>query len=299
MLQFLKHWWQRWATPRHHHHHHHHPWPGHPPGWPTPGQPDAMAQAPGWLLAWASRASPHHANQDCAGARLLPAATGQAPGLAVALADGVTLAAAGAVAARAVVDYWLAPPPLADDTLRSPWLAGAEAPVAAALRALTPEPGGATGAAAWLDAGGQGWCSRVGDCRVLRAYRQHGRWQVQPLLADQTLGLAHPQHFSDPEHPDAQQPAHFVGCDRLGEPEWVHLALGPQELLILASDGLHASLSAEHWHNRLNWHLDDLPLDAARLKELARDLVSTAHAQGSEDDITVLVVAQDQRGDTA
>ena len=275
--------------------------PARPPALPAPGTPAGAGAYGGWSLAWASRAGPHHLNQDCAGAHWLRTAAGR--GLALAVADGVTHGAAGDVAAAALVRHWLAGPAPGLD--RRTFLLAAEPAVAQALRQHTPEPGAATGAACWLDAHGRGWATRVGDCQVLRAGTDADpaasdtagagpRWQVQALLPDQTYAQVYPQ---GPGSADAEQPARMVGCANLGEPEWLGVDLAPGDVLLLASDGLHAVLSPADWSNLLHHHLGDAgPPRVARvagnavaaLQSLVNDLLQTALRRGSDDDITVL-----------
>ena len=215
--------------------------------------------------------------------------------MALAVADGVTHGAAGDVAALALVQHWLAGPVPGQGVQQ--FLLAAEPAVAAALRQHTPEPGAATGAACWLQADGTGWATRVGDCRLLRAVPPPAgggaaAWQVQPLLPDQTHALVYPALHLDATDADAaQQPARMVGCGSLGEPEWVQVALGPGDLLLLASDGLHAVLLPQDWATVLQRHLGaGTTAPAAALKALANDLLQTAVARGSDDDITVLAV---------
>lgn len=281
---------------------------------PPFGQAQAQLAVGRWCLAWASQASPHHANQDCAGACWLSGNGAPGPTLAVAVADGVTLAAEGAVAAHSLVGYWLGQALPTDTTARAAWLAAADDHVSQALREHTPEPGAATGAAAWLQADGCVWVTRVGDCRVLIARCERfgagqseqggptATWTVRSLFIDQTLGAAHPELFPDPSHPQAEQPAHFVGCQRLGAPETLALHVQPGELLLLASDGLHASLGGADWQRVLAAHLGEgasgqgeAPAPSpATLQCLCNDLIQTAQRLGSEDDITVLVVTPDR-----
>ncbi|MEK8026772.1 PP2C family protein-serine/threonine phosphatase [Pseudaquabacterium rugosum] len=265
---------------------------------PEPGGGQAMARGGPWAVAWASHAGPHHLNQDCAGAcwRTLPDGTG----LAAAVADGVTNGAAGDVAALALVQHWLQGP--RPPQRQRSFLGNADAAVAKALRKLTQEPGAATGAACWLQPDGSGWATRVGDCRLLRVVPPPAQdvpllppgWSVQPLLHDQTY--AHLRRSTGATQPlldddeDALQPAHMVGIGCLGEPEWVPLALAEGDLLLLASDGLHAVLSDADWHTVLARHLGSANPAAAALPALLHHLIQTAIERGSEDDITVLAI---------
>ena len=172
-------------------------------GWPRPGQPQATGCHAGWLFAWASQSSPNHANEDCAGAQRLRGFS--YAGLAVAVADGVTMAAAGAVASKSLVQFWLARRAPVGAGARTAWLSAADAHVAQALRAHTPDPGAATGAAAWLSADGTAWATRVGDCRVLRARYRSEQWGVVSEFEDQTLGILHPEMFLSVDNPQADQ----------------------------------------------------------------------------------------------
>jgi serine/threonine protein phosphatase PrpC len=109
------------------------------------------------------------------------------------------------------------------------------------------------------------------------------------------LGTSYPAHYPDAAHPDALQPAQFAGCGRLGEPEWQHLTLGAEELLMLVSDGLHASLGAADWSAALARKIPvGTRVTLADLQSLLYLLIQTAQRLGSEDDITGLVVAREQ-----
>lgn len=280
---------------------------------PPPGSAQAAARCGEWALAWASHTGPHHLNQDCAGACWRHASQGD--GLSAAVADGVTNGAAGDVAALALVRHWLQGP--RPPQRQRSFLGAAEDAVAGALRRLTSEPGAATGAACWLQPGGGGWATRVGDCRLLlvRAPATDGlpgEWGVEPLMPDQTYGNLWREAGCavPPDDDDAGQPARMVGVGSLGEPEWVPLALARGDLLLLASDGLHAALADGDWqavlHDRLGAATGPGATGAApqhRLQALADLLIQTAIQRGSEDDITVLAVMrcgpdqQDQQED--
>ncbi len=280
---------------------------------PAVGSTRASAAQGAWVLAWASRPSPLHSNQDCTGARWLPEpssrwAVAQHTGVALAVADGVTQGAAGDVAAQALVRHWLGAAHNLPEAERRAFLAQADTAVTQALSALGSQPGAATGAAAWLGPNGQGWASRVGDCRLLQAQPRTtadapadtpAAWQLHSCLPDQTYGQLYPEWFRPgqpaPLHPD--QPACMAGGGRLGEPESLALALAPCHMLVLCSDGLHSAVPLPQMADLLARHL---PPSAAgpqnhpqRLQQymqaVADDWLQTAADQGSEDDITALL----------
>jgi len=269
----------------------------------TPGLPQAAATQGDWVLAWASVASPHHTNQDCTAARWLAAPTpGSGAGVALAVADGVTQGAVGHVAALALVQHWLQAAPDLPQAQRRAFLAQADEAVTQAISQHGSQPGAATGAAVWLDGQGQGWATRVGDCRVLMGQPGALESPAQPLqacLPDQTYGLLYPEWFSPgvpaPLHPE--QPACMAGGGRLGEPESIALHVPPGGLLLLCSDGLHSAVPPVQLAQLLAQHLPPgpwLPQQSAALRIAAQvatdNLIHTAVAQGSEDDVTALLL---------
>lgn len=276
------------------------------------GAAQASGAVPGWGLAWASLASPHHGNQDCAGASWQHHHSGWA--VQAALADGVTNGAAGAQAAGGLVRHWLAGPPAgsaagtaagsmsgsvagAGSADWPSFLAAADAAVARAVAAVASQPGAATGAACWLQPDGRGWCTRIGDSRVLLAQAGCAGWRVQPLLPDQTYAAqwADLPRAQWPAAVDAEQPLCMAGVGRVGTPDLLPLALQPGQLLLLCSDGVHAALDSVALQALLQQRLPPpgqagAPSSAGLLLALANDLVQTAAMRGSDDDITALVL---------
>ncbi len=226
-------------------------------------------------------------------------------GLHIAVADGVTQGAVGDVAAQALVRHWLAGKAPGQTT--QDFLQAAEPAVAQAVLAASPHTGAATGAAAWLAADGSGAFTRVGDCRVLLLARSSSgnssgsgitaatnEWQCTPLARDQSFGHLYPDVVAQapPGALDPNQPAHMVGCQRLGTPEWLPLVLASGELLLLCSDGLHTLLSNAQIAAHFASHLPPgQAFTEVTLQCLANALVKEAQALGGEDDITALVVA--------
>ncbi len=230
-------------------------------------------------------------NQDCTGVRWCP--THQRLHLAV--ADGVTNGALGHVAAKAAVDHWLTLPhastsaALTHDGLM-PDLYSADEVVAQVLAEQTPELGAAVGAAVWAQADPvtkdmQVWATRVGDCRVLLLHFTEEGWHMEPVFADQTLSL-----------PNGDQPAHFVGVGRLGTPELKPLDLPADAVLVLCSDGIHATLTDEDWQTAFSQQFSerDTPITSDGLLRVAHTLLTTARTQ-NPDDASVLLVRHTSR----
>jgi len=246
-------------------------------------------QRGGWEIGWAQIVGKRHRLcEDSMGVAWSSTSAGvnthepAVQAITLTLADGVGGGARGEVASHALVQHCLGLPHPADGaTGPSPLLAGlglADAAVNKSLATLTTMPGAATLAAAWLDASGRGWISRVGDARLSIIQAATGRWQ--PLMADQSyanLGEAPPL----PEQLHA--PARMVGAGLMGTPELAPFNLCAGEVLMLSSDGLHEWLgdSAALFTQRMPDH---------RLGDLARRLVLLASENGSDDDISVLLV---------
>ena len=138
---------------------------------------------------------------------------------------------------------------------------------------------GATGVAALVCDGTAAIC-HVGDCRayLFRA------GELQTLTQDQTLARRMVELGTLTErqartHPSASQVTQALGRQYDIEPSRQTLALAPDDLLVLACDGLHA-------------HLDEAAVAAVLAKrpgEPASALVEAANAAGGSDNCTVVV----------
>lgn len=246
-------------------------------------------QRPGWEVGWAQIIGKRHRRcEDSLGvawvgvpAEVQPQESSE-EAITFALADGVGGGARGDVASHALVQHCLGlPHPAVGDSGPSFLLSGlglADSAVNKSLATLTTLPGAATLAAAWLDGSGRGWLSRVGDARLSVLEAATGGWQ--PLMADQSYAnLGEPPPLPEQLH----APARMVGAGLMGTPELVPFALRPGEVLMLSSDGLH------------EWLGDSSVLPAQRspcvpLADLARALALLARENGSDDDISALLV---------
>lgn len=290
-----------------------------PAATPPPVAPPAQAwqashtvQGP-WAVAagtWVGRRHAQHGLlcEDTAAWRITP---GGAAHLVV--ADGVSSGARGDVASAALAGHVLALEPAylmpADLSAASPTLGPGEsaqdalaqqvlasdAVVQAALAAASPgRSGAATFAAVWLDAQGQGWYSRVGDCRLYR-----WRWQRgvggRPALTltqasqDQTfVALGEPPPPGVPPY----NPARMVGNGCIGAPEVLALQLAAGDGLLLCSDGVHDVLSVEVLQRVVAHGLQR----GRPLQSVARLLARLARSSGSRDDIGIAMAVYQPGG---
>jgi protein phosphatase len=116
----------------------------------------------------------------------------------------------------------------------------------------------------------------VGDCRAYRI----AAGDVTQLTQDDTY-----RHLAEtpPSGSSPDDPARMVGNGAVGIPNLVEVALGDDEMLVLASDGVHKHVEPQQIMRVLGIGHAPLTRRCARLIALAR-------VRGSRDDATVLVV---------
>jgi serine/threonine protein phosphatase PrpC len=151
------------------------------------------------------------------------------------VADGVGSGSHGEVASQVALQYCAAAQDLRARALVRQ-VQGADAAVADALARLSDRPGAATLVALWLR-GRSARLLHVGDARALlfrRGWR--GRWRLLWRTEDQTYAAL---GKTPPERGDANDPCRMVGTGVVGEPGLKRFRLGPRDLLLLCSDGLH------------------------------------------------------------
>lgn len=238
-------------------------------------------RANGWQLGWAQCTGAYHlCCEDSVRHRFLPT-NGTADCVAVAVTDGVGGGSRGDVAGGALADHCVTDLPAelltSLDGLKS-WMKLAEPRVQNALRAVSFSPGASTGVAAWLDESGAGWVLRVGDSR---AYRITGT-TAQALTLDQTYEYV---GESPPEGARPGDPARMVGVGCMGELEFLPFKLEADQTLLLCSDGLHRHASEHEIATVLH-------RPGYSTVDHARTLLSLALANGSHDDITVLLLSR-------
>lgn len=212
-------------------------------------------------------------------------------GIHLALADGVSGGACGDIAASTLVKHCLSWPS-EESTPLDQWIGeAAEISVQRALAANTPHPGAATLVAAWLKADGSGTLSRVGDCRAYAWQASGDSVQVHQLLPDQTMAY---MGYASPLSPKANQPAHMVGNHSTGIPELLPITIPLYGGLLLCSDGLHDVVDAGVLGHMLAplTAKEALCTDPAQFKRVCLNLVNYAQRLGSDDDVSVLLVAR-------
>lgn len=250
----------------------------------------------GWIWAYVSRIGQRHRAaggvcEDAAGVRVGEKAF--VGNINLALADGVSGGARGDIAATALVRHCLGWQRGQNGSLAS-WVGeGAETAVRRALEANTPAPGAATLAAAWLNPNGSGILTRIGDCR---AYAwsptvARGNMTVLQLLPDQTMAY---MGYAPPLSPKASQPAHMVGNQSTGTPEFLPVNVAPGSGLLFSSDGIHDVIGSDELAARLKALVTHGVLigDPLRFEQVCSELVERAQQLGSEDDVSVLLAAR-------
>ena len=208
-----------------------------------------------------------------------------------AVADGVGGGKAGELASTQMLDWcrrigpeiWRHPQRLAQH------LIGADLALAASLRALnTGGPSATTFAGAWLARNGRGHLAHVGDVRILGLRPDRHGVRVSALTQDQTYAA---MGEAAPPGGNAGDPARMVGVGAIGQPPVQAVALRDGQMLLLCSDGFHRFVSPETLAGhvgqalRYDWPLARL---AQRLAQLAQD-------EGSQDDVSVLLVRRNPR----
>lgn len=260
------------------------------------GQPGASSQ---WQAAWCSHTGTRHLAQGrgCEDSVALRAHASGA--LCMGLADGVSQGARGEVVSQALVQHCIAAPEpsqaldaAAQCQQYQLWLQSAERHVQAALQAVTQARGAATLACAWLSADGQAFLSRVGDCRVYAWAASPGGISVTLLRPDQSFASL---QETPPLGVAPSNPARMVGINAMGTPEVWHTHIAPSAGLLLCSDGVHDVLSAQALAQLIQTHWlcppVSTPLAAQHhATDTAHAIVQQALVQGSDDDISVLLV---------
>ena len=250
-----------------------------------------------WVWAYITRIGKRHSTaggvcEDAAGVRVDEVAL--RGGIHLALADGVSGGARGDIAAAALVRHCLHWSPEHSIPLTG-WIGdAAEITVRRALAASTPEPGAATLAAAWLGPDGSGMLNRVGDCRAYAwqaPASSGGAVQARQLLPDQTMAY---MGYASPLSPKAYQPAHMVGNRSTGTPELLPVNVPPGSGLLLCSDGLHNIIDSAELARRMAalYAEGRLSGEPSQFESVCLDLVEHAQGLGSDDDVSVLLVAR-------
>lgn len=200
------------------------------------------------------------------------------------VADGVGGGGHGEVASHVLLDYCGG---LGVGGLRrrdipgalTAWVRSADRAVARRLADIDDRPGAATFVGLWMR-GDRGWLVHVGDAR---AYLFRPGEGGRALTIDQTYGTL---GEAVPEGGSPDDPARMVGCGAVGHPPATPVALRPGDTVLLCTDGFHRHLPPE---------CAALLGAGLPLRDTAAILAKLAHAEGSRDDITVLLVRRNRR----
>lgn len=209
--------------------------------------------------------------------------------MAVAVGDGAPGGDQGQVASASGVGYCL-------ERDLSPYnhqnalscLKGLESCVQRTLARHTCAKGATTLVAAWLDSEGEGWFHRVGDCRVYQWSARLSRLiQLAPDQSFTLLGRLPPEGVSGGDA------SHMLGIGQSYPPELLPVTMHPGDCLLLCSGGLHDFVDEDELADLLYrpWAWDwDKPRAIQSLARQSRQLVRRALANGSDDDISVLLL---------
>ncbi|MBL6986268.1 MAG: serine/threonine-protein phosphatase [Methylobacter sp.] len=223
----------------------------------------------------------HQTNEDCC----IHSPDPEAP-VFCAVADGVGGGAYGEVASRALIEHCALAP---RSVYRSPkkivaWLHQADTVVGQAVARYSDRPGASTLVAAWFMGLRRVHVVNIGDCRAYRLTPRFWRgYRIKQITVDQTYANLGRQ---TPAKGKPDDPCCMAGVGVVGTPKVVTLRLLEGELLLLCSDGLHKFLSDQAM---LQLYVDQLRQNAS-LGAICHALVSAAKANGSYDDISVLLV---------
>ena len=263
-----------------------------------------------WQVAWVSATGQRHLAYETGCEDSCQAQTiGTHGAMHLAVADGVSQGARGDLASATAAEVVMCSPehqPGMDSTPYAQSLYHAEAAVQMALQEVTQIQGGTTLACAWLGQNGQGFISRVGDCRVYAWQVSRGKsqtpshqvanvpWvQVVPFLPDQNyIELGETPCSGIPP----SNPARMLGVGALGTPDILPIEVPVGAGLLLSSDGLHdvmpeinltAALAplCDFKHRIIN-----SKRVLQNLQNLCAQLVREAQDCGSDDDVSVMLV---------
>lgn len=123
----------------------------------------------------------------------------------------------------------------------------------------------------------------VGDCRAYRVHEANVSAELLTLDDSYARLREPPPHGASPH-----DPARMIGNGAVDAPNVREVALDPQQMLVLTSDGLHKHVDAASIARLLR--------GAGGLAHRCRLLVQSARARGSRDDVTILVVRRERIG---
>ena len=159
-------------------------------------------------------------------------------------------------------------------------LLDADRTIARRIAETTDAPGAATVAlCAPLNAFASKWLvAWVGDCRVYRLAMEGGA-DIELLTRDDTFG-----HLGElpPGRGSPDDPARMVGNGAISSANVALHELACGDLLVLCSDGVHKYVDADDWGRLLRQPFS--------LLRHCQELIALAHANGSADDATVLLL---------
>lgn len=204
------------------------------------------------------------------------------------MADGVGGGAFGDVASSALLRHCAqASPEIYRNADRLvDWLRKADAVVREAVNRRGGGPGASMLVAVWLLADGQVQLVHVGDCRAYRLSPLADGLVIDALTEDQTY--AH-LSIAPPANRKPDDPVRMVGVGAVGTPPVRCVQCQAGDWLLLCSDGLHKYLA----DNAIAALCHAGAQQGKSLQQISCALVDAAKANGSDDDISVLLARRD------
>jgi serine/threonine protein phosphatase PrpC len=221
--------------------------------------------------AFSLRGTNHAVNQDS-----FHCSSGQFWGVA----DGVGGGAFGEVASQMLLSSMAElKAPLATDIHNK--LHEADGRINTQIRSLGQGMGAAVMACLWIQGPGQCLAAHVGDCKVLHLRKSFGNWKIKWFSTDQTYVN---QEVEPPPGVSLQAPSNMVGCGMTSEAQMYSFKLKGKDRVVLCSDGFSSQLSKKQVSELVV--NDPWPLQT----ESAKIWCQSARSNGSQDDITVLIL---------
>lgn len=253
------------------------------------------AETSAWILVGSTTKGLYHTvNQDT-----IAAAETENGGIIAVVADGVSQGACGDIASQALAKHFLELPEMNFCTDKiSQWLIRSDVSVRDAVAQYDNSIGASTGVGAWLSSNGSGHVGHIGDCRAYlwQHNSESNRYEGQftQITQDHTYRRL---NEIPPYGLCADNPSRMAGTGAVEDLQAEKLQLKSNDILVLCSDGINCSIPDEmlcKWVCDISQILMKKEYEAneisTSLKNQINNWINTAVGNGSEDDVSVILV---------